>query len=86
MSCAGIEDVITNKFSVYPNPANDIVTVSLSDLVISEGTIKLTSADGKLIEAREFNNSTVESFDVKSLKAGIYFFQIGNTTEKVVIK
>ena len=86
LSCAGIEDVITNKFSVYPNPTNDIVTVSLSDLVISEGTIKLTSADGKLIEAREFNNSTVESFDVKSLKAGIYFFQIGNTTEKVVIK
>ncbi len=86
LNCAGIEDVVANKFSIYPNPANDIVTVNLSDLVIYEGTIRLLTAEGKVVESREFTNSTVENFDVKSLKSGIYFFQIGNTTEKVVIK
>ena len=75
----------SSVFSVYPNPANDIVTVSLADNTL-KGSIVLTSADGKVIETRNYSNSSVETFDVKSLNSGVYFFQIGNTTEKVIIK
>ncbi len=85
-NCAGIEEVITSEFSVFPNPSNDVVTLTFSDLISTEGEIKFYSADGKLIESRNYSNHISETFDVKSLKAGIYFFQIGNTTEKVVIK
>jgi len=84
VNCAGIEEVTSANFTVYPNPANDVVTVSLADN--TNGSIVLTSADGKVIETRNFTNSSVESFDVKSLTSGVYFFQVGNTTQKVIIK
>lgn len=84
-NCASLDEIVENKFSVYPNPANDVVSVSLSN-ELSNGTIRLLSADGKVIESREFNNSTLENFDVKALNSGVYFFQVGNTTEKVIIK
>ena len=85
VTCVGIEEVSSANFTVYPNPANDVVTVSLADNT-QNGSIVLTSADGKVIETRNFTNSSVESFDVKSLTSGVYFFQVGNTTQKVIIK
>ena len=85
-SCAGIDETSTKVFSIYPNPANDFISVTFSDLTENNGTILLLSADGKVVETRNYSNASVETFDVKSLNSGVYFFQIGNTTEKVIIK
>ncbi len=82
---SGINELAVSSFSVYPNPANDLVTVSLSNNA-SNGTIVLMSTDGKVIESREYTNSTKETFDVKALTSGVYFFKVGNTTQKVIIK
>lgn len=82
---SGINELEVSSFSVYPNPANDLVTVSISNNA-SNGTIVLMSTDGKVIESREFTNSSNETFDVKSLTSGVYFFKVGNSTQKVIIK
>jgi hypothetical protein len=81
--CAGLEENTSASFSVYPNPSNSIITVNLNS---ENGTIGFYSIDGKLIEKREFTNSTSEVFDVKSLTSGVYFFQIGNSTERVIVQ
>jgi hypothetical protein len=81
--CAGIEENASSSFSVYPNPSNSIITVNLNS---ENGTIGFYSIDGKLIEKREFANETSVVFDVKSLTSGIYFFQIGNSTERVIVQ
>ena len=86
LDCAGIEENNVSSYSIFPNPANDFISVSFSDLAENNGTIRLLSADGKVIETRNYSNASVETFDVKSLNSGVYFFQIGNTTEKVFIK
>jgi len=83
--CAGIDEVAASRFVVYPNPANDVISISFSGLMES-GVVTLISADGKLIESREFTNSAAQTFDVKSLNSGVYFFQVGNTTQKVIIQ
>ena len=85
-SCASIDETTTSLFKVYPNPSNDVITISFSDLMSANGTINFVAADGKLIEKREYTNSSVETFDVKSLNPGVYFFQIGSTIEKVVVQ
>lgn len=84
LDCAEIDEVEKTTFTIYPNPANDALIVS--DLNIESGIIQLLTAEGKLIESREFNHSANESFDVKSLNAGIYFIQIGTTVQKIVIQ
>jgi len=82
LSCAGIEEVNTEKFVVYPNPARGLVNVSLNNV---NGTISLLSADGKVIETREVSSNT-ETFNVSSLNAGIYFIQVGQSVQKLMVK
>ncbi len=84
LNCAGIEEIATSVFTIYPNPAKDII--SITELKAEDGIILFYAADGKLIEARKFNNSPIETFDVKSLNSGIYFILIGEAIQKVVIE
>ena len=81
--CASLEENNTNAFTLFPNPANDVVSVSLANT--TEGNITLLSADGKVIETREVSSS-VESFNINSLNSGIYFFQVGQTIQKLMVK
>jgi len=80
--CANINEVEANVFTVYPNPANDVVNVSLKN---ANGTISLIAADGKVIESREVS-STTETFNVRSLNAGVYFIQVGQSVQKLMVK
>ena len=82
----GVEEAIVSPFTIYPNPSNDVISISFSELTSKNGTIRFISAEGKLIESREYTNSSVETFDVKSLNPGIYFLQIDNAIEKVVVQ
>ncbi len=81
--CASLEENTANAFTLFPNPANDVVTVSLANA--TEGNITLLSADGKVIESREVSSS-IETFNVKSLNSGVYFFQVGETIQKLMVK
>ena len=83
LACASLEENNAANFTVFPNPANDVVTVSLTN--VTEGTIRLLSAEGKVIESKEVSSSVV-SFNVKSLNAGVYFIQVGQTIEKLMVK
>ena len=82
---SGINELVVSSFSIFPNPTSDVVSISLGENN-QNGTIVLTSADGKVIETRNYSNASVQSFDVKGLTSGVYFFQVGNETQKVMIK
>ena len=86
LDCAGIEEKLSSSFAVYPNPSNDVMTITFSSLAENNGVIRFFSADGKLIEVRNYSNSSTQTFDVKSLTSGVYFFQIGNVTERVIVQ
>jgi hypothetical protein len=82
LSSVGIDENSVNEFAIYPNPSNDLVNVSLKKL---NDTISLLSIDGKLIESREVSSS-VETFNVKSLKSGVYLIQVGQTIQKLLVR
>ena len=68
-----------NSFEVYPNPATNEITISnLSQEII----YSIKNLDGKII----LNGKTNELINVSSLKSGIYFISIGETTTKIVIE
>lgn len=75
-------------FSIYPNPAKDVLNISLMTEKTEATTVKLTNLIGQVILTEQL---TSNPFTVKTntLKSGVYFVTISNTnthsTQKVVI-
>ncbi len=77
----------SNKFSVYPNPANDRVAV------VAEATInmfQLIDITGKVVTERQNINANNLVFNVNEFPSGVYFVQLntdkGRTTQKLIIE
>ena len=74
----GIQEtqLTNNTFSIFPNPANDILHINTSTSLTSESysivnTLGQTILNGKI----ENDNTTI---NVQTLQSGIYFLQIGS--------
>lgn len=75
-----------NKISLYPNPANQKVTIENNELIKS---LQILSIDGKLILDEEINTNHYE-LDVSNYKNGIYIIitktKSGNILSSKLIK
>lgn len=81
----GIEDYTFN-FNVYPNPANQQVTING---VIPDSKVELLNILGKVIMT-EIPNSNKTSFNLSDLSAGSYFVRVstaeGQKTKKLIVR
>ena len=78
--------IAATEFDVYPNPANDQVSI-----FIKEGeshTLKIISLTGKTVYTAQINHAT--SIDVSQFPRGIYMIQASNgttnSTKKIVLR
>lgn len=73
----------TREVYLYPNPANDIITVesegSISDIVIKDML-------GRSIFASHYKGINQADIDIASVPAGIYFLSVNNTEVKKFVK
>jgi len=71
-----------NDFSIYPNPATDIISISAA----ATATIEIYSITGALV----INKTSVKTIDVSELEAGMYQVVVMNngikTTKKLIIQ
>lgn len=74
--------IATDKLTmqVYPNPTHDVFNVTFSTQV-SNATITLQDATGKIIQQKAANGSQV-AFDVATLASGNYFIIYSNPKSK----
>lgn len=91
ITVSGIEntEALSSQFSVFPNPANEEITVSNHQIMIDE--IKLRNTLGEEVITLQNLRSKMATLDLKSLDAGIYFLEIktvqGSVNRKInVIK
>lgn len=79
----GIENVVaSNKLNVYPNPANDNITVNGTDF----SSVEISNLNGESVLT-----STATNINISNLASGIYVVKIadnnGNvTTQKLVVE
>jgi Secretion system C-terminal sorting domain len=77
MSCTvGINELVAaNSISIYPNPSEGDINISLGDLKNNEALITLFDATGKMVRSISTytNQSTLERGD---LAKGIYFMRV----------
>ncbi len=77
-SCVGIfESYLSNLVSLYPNPANNQLTLSSSFIHANEAvTVSITNLLGEIMreEKKKWSNET--NINISTLPAGMYFLQM----------
>jgi hypothetical protein len=79
----GIDENVVNQFSVYPNPANDQITIAGLKNGMENTMISLLDISGRqVIPTQQINaNGTLE---VSQLTSGIYFVQLRTQTGELI--
>lgn len=70
----------TTQFTVYPNPCTDFVVISN---IRNNEPVILHNLLGEQIEVLESNDYSCR-VNMQRYPAGIYFIQVGNTTQKII--
>ncbi len=84
-NCTGVKNAASsNGISVYPNPTNGIVNVSISTELNGNTTIEIYDALGKLVITEKLTKE-ITSVNTTKLEDGIYMFKIINNTQAVKV-
>jgi len=83
-SYLGIDDFISSKFNVFPNPATDIVTITNNENIGIE-TVTVHDTSGKLIKTQNCEKESEVLLNMESCAAGTYLLHI-KTKEGTAVK
>ena len=76
------EVIATNTvLSVYPNPANDVLNVTLNQ----DETVVIYSLTGQAVTSFQ-GHAGENNYNVSNLSSGVYFISAGTVTHKFVVK
>ncbi len=82
-----------HNLNVYPNPASDVINVSMTALINSKLTVSLTDQTGRVVQTSQWNASNGTNnftFDVNNVATGIYQLSISaegkSSTRRIVIE
>lgn len=73
------ENLNENDFTIYPNPASELLMVQIKTLVEENLEVKLYDTKGKLVSQKSFlQGSTIVFFETETLYSGMYILEISN--------
>ncbi len=80
---------LSSDFSIYPNPANNYITID--NPIFSEQSISIYDVSGNMVKAPQtFNGTATEKIDISTLANGLYFVKLqtreGTVVKKVVVE
>lgn len=81
---ASVDGVEKPVFSIYPNPATEIVNLSFYETIYTEYAVY--DMTGRNILSGTINGESNKQISVESLQSGTYVFKVGNTTKKFIKK
>lgn len=85
--CTGVEDIENlTSFSLYPNPADDIVNINISFGVPQDAMIQIVNMAGQVVytEQTSVTGSYNTAIDVQNLPAGVYMARINSGIQSSV--
>ena len=85
---ADVEILPENMTYIYPNPADNMVTIKDNELTIGEASIQIRNSMGVLVvrEKVVFARNGEIHFDVSEMPSGIYFIELQNRNSNRVMK
>ena len=85
ISTVGVKENSNTTVSIYPNPTNGLITISLTS---QQGDVNyiLTTLEGRIVkQAYSISPKTIE-VDLSNESKGVYFLSVGNNYEYKVFK
>lgn len=70
-------DVLSSKFSVYPNPTSNFLNISGSD-ALQMNSVKITDVNGREVSNTTFSNTDSAQINVSNLASGMYIISISS--------
>lgn len=84
-----VNDVVSTKFNVYPNPATDVITITNNENIGIE-KVSIADMNGRIVKTLNFTNQAEIQLNISDLKSGIYIFNVstkeGTATKKIIKK
>lgn len=78
-------DFFRNNFSMYPNPAKDVLNIAANNQV-SLNNATVTDINGRIVKQQSLNAVTTAQINVSDLTAGVYFIAIESVEGKGTTK
>lgn len=94
VNAVGVKELDYSEYvNVFPNPANDKITIAINDYTMEEVNVKLLDIVGREVRAIKTFNKTIY-IDVSEFSKGVYFIQIESkedhklksTTKKIILQ
>lgn len=86
----GIEDLNSSSLQVFPNPANEQITVVTGSEKYENGRILIFNSQGSMVKNVQTNGETSVRINVSDLTSGLYFLKLESgsksATTRIVIK
>ncbi len=79
-----IEAPVSNSIKLYPNPVNDVLTLNVTNLTISN--IEIMDLNGRMVKVISGNNTSDVKINVSDLSAGVYMINIYSENNKTTKK
>ena len=80
---ASVVSLVKDKFNMFPNPANELVTIKLSE--VDAYIVEIYNVIGKKVFSKEFIDSSTQ-IETNTLSAGTYFVRVNNQVSKLFIR
>lgn len=85
--CLGVEAInAETDFNIFPNPAQDVLTIQSKTLPTSPLQVSIVDALGRTVKQAFIGSNRTTNLDVSTLNAGIYFVVISTKNQTVVHK
>lgn len=85
----GVNDVLSSRLSVYPNPANNIINISGANNILLEGA-QIVDMNGRTVKTVNLGGVTEAQINIADLSTGMYMMNLssdqGMITKKIVKK
>ncbi len=78
----GVNDFDLSKLKYYPNPVNDLLTITYADVITN---VEVFDLNGRMVIKRDFDNQTVQ-LDFSSLSSGTYMLNIKTKENSQFVK
>jgi hypothetical protein len=80
--CTGINEILANSISVYPNPNSGILNINLTSELAHNSALEIYDVLGKLVVKQVLSNE-LNTINISNLNNGIYTYKVLNNSNIV---